>query len=441
MQVKVVKFGGSSLADANQFKKVKDIIMADKQRAFVIPSAPGKRTYKDEKVTDMLYKCQSEVTQGNLAEFENIFSRIIERFVNIAYELNLKCDILGELNNIAHNLKNGASADYAASRGEYLNGMLLAEYLDYEFIDATELIRFDADKKFDARCTQKLMQDNLKDVRNAVIPGFYGAQEDGEVVTFSRGGSDITGAIVSRGVDAEIYENWTDVSGLLMADPRIVNNPRAIKTVTYTELRELAYMGASVLHDESIFPVRQACIPINVKNTNSPEDIGTMIVPDDDEIQEELTITGIAGRVGFSVIAIRKDKMHAEVGFVANVLNVLAQNGISVEHMPTGIDTISLIVEDSQLKDKTDKVLKELMENCGCDALELENNMAMIAVVGRGMIKKIGTSATLFNALAKVGVNIRMIDQGSSEINIIIGIEAADFAQAMNAIYFEFTKK
>lgn len=438
MRVKVVKFGGSSLADANQFKKVKEIITADPLRVYVVPSAPGKRSYTDEKITDMLYACEKRTAEGK--SIDDIFNLIIERYVDIAFELELTVDILPHLTLVRDTIVAGASADYAASRGEYLNGILLANYLGFDFIDPADIICFDAYGKFDANKTQELVSSRLAKHETAVIPGFYGARPDGEIKTFSRGGSDITGAIIARGCNAKVYENWTDVSGFLMADPRVVSNPKPISTVTYTELRELAYMGATVLHEESIFPVRQACIPINVRNTNQPDDPGTMILPTaEDYPVQSSAITGVAGRKGFTVIAIDKDKINAEVGFAAKLLGALAKHNVSIEHMPSGIDTISVVVADSQLEGKRQAVVDEIMKVCEPDTVEIQDNLALIAIVGRGMIHRVGTSAKIFTALAENAVNVRMIDQGSSEINIIVGISSDDFNKAVNAVYNAFS--
>ncbi len=433
--VKVAKFGGSSLADAAQFRKVRAIMEADPQRLFLVPSAPGKRTYKDEKVTDLLFRCQKLAAQGE--SFEEVFDTIAQRYIDIAQELGLHIDIRSHLQTVWNNLMQGASADYAASRGEYLNGLLLADYLGFDFADPAELISFDINGVFDAEETQRRMQ-ALAGTRYVVVPGFYGSLPDGSIKVFPRGGSDITGAIVARGVGADIYENWTDVSGFLMADPRIVKNPKHIEQITYSELRELAYMGATVLHEDSIFPVRQACIPINVRNTNAPQDPGTFIIPDNEGIPLEGRLTGIAGRTGFTVIAIAKDNMHGEVGFGYSVLAVLKRHRISFEHMPTGIDTMSLVVADKELEGKRSQVVDELMSECQADSVELHDNMALIATVGRGMVHSVGVSAKLFGALARAGVNIRMIDQGSSEMNIIVGVESDELPTAVRAIYEAF---
>lgn len=436
MGVKVAKFGGSSLASAEQFQKVKGIIFADPQRRYVVPSAPGKRNYTDVKVTDMLYECQKKASLGE--NIDDLFSNIIERYMDIAFELSLKIDLLPYLEEVKENIENGANAAYAASRGEYLNGLLLADYLEFDFIDAADVIFFNDKGLLDSEKTQKALEKCFEKHKKAVVPGFYGALADGTIMTFSRGGSDISGAIVAAGCYADIYENWTDVSGMLVADPRMVKDPKPIRIITYTELRELAYMGASVLHDEAIFPVRQACIPINVRNTNRPNEAGTMIVPEGTEILDQSPITGIAGRKGFVILAMEKDKMNSEIGFAADALGVLRDFNVSIEHLPTGIDTMSLVIEDVQLQGKRQEVVNTLMNTCQPDTLEIYENMALLAVVGHGMVQRVGTSATIFSALAQEQINIRMIDQGSSELNIIIGIENDELDHAMNAIYRAF---
>lgn len=439
MGTTVCKFGGSSLADASQFKKVREIVFADEARRFVVPSAPGKRTYRDEKITDMLYACQKKAQEGK--PFKETFDCIVERYVDIAFELELRCDILPYLEEVRAVIAAGTSPDFAASRGEYLCGLLLSDYLGFEFIDAAEIVRFDENGVFDSLGTQRATQARLKTVKNAIIPGFYGCKPNGDVKTFSRGGSDISGAIVARGADADIYENWTDVSGFLMADPHIVKDPKHIEVITYRELRELAYMGANVLHEESIFPVREASIPINIKNTNMPDDVGTFIVPETDaRVSKGGTVTGVAGRKGFTVIAVEKDKMNTEIGFARRVLSALEHFGISLEHMPTGIDTLSVVIADSQLKGRGKELCDKIMSDASPDSVELYDNLALIATVGRGMIHKIGTSARLFTALAENSVNVRMIDQGSSEFNIIVGVKADDFEKAVNAIYRAFVE-
>lgn len=431
----VAKFGGSSLADADQFKKVKKIVLSDEKRRFIVPSAPGKRNDKDYKVTDLFYLCYTHVKQR--IPFDDVFNIIEERYKTIVKRLGLSLEIESYLKIVKDRIAKGATADYTASRGEYLNGIILADFLNVDFIDAAEVILFDKYGYLDSKSTKKAIKERLNNVEKAVIPGFYGAMPDGSVKTFSRGGSDITGSIIARDVQAKLYENWTDVSGFLMADPRIVKNPKPIEKITYKELRELAYMGATVLHEEAIFPAREGHIPINIKNTNAPQDKGTIIVNDNGNT-EIGTITGIAGRKDFTVIAIEKAFMNSEIGFGRRILSVLEAFGVSFENMPSGIDTMSVVIEDSQLENKLDKVIDEIKRQCNPDNIQVIPNMALIATVGRGMARTVGVSEKIFKALAKNHVNIRMIDQGSSEMNIIIGVEVNDFEKAINAIYESF---
>ncbi len=436
-KVKVVKFGGSSLADSKQFKKVADIIKADPERRFVVASAPGKRYSDDIKITDMLYGCYDKAAKGG--NFDKEFDAIEARFNSIISELGLNLSLEDEFNNIKDAFAHRAGRDYAASRGEYLNSIVLANYLGYEFIDPAGYIFFDESGSFDLDKTLDALKPKLETVSNAVIPGFYGAMPNDTIKTFSRGGSDVTGSIVARAADAAIYENWTDVSGFLICDPRIVDSPKPITTITYRELRELAYMGATVLHEDAIFPVRTVGIPINIRNTNHPEDAGTMIVSETAE-SSKYTITGIAGKKGFSVIQIEKDMMNSEKGFGRNVLRALEKNNVCFEHMPSGIDTMSVVVSTDSLVGKEKAVLDEINFRVHPDKMEIENNLALIAVVGRGMRKARGTAGRLFSALAEARVNVKMIDQGSSELNIIIGVEEEDFATATKAIYDTFVK-
>jgi aspartate kinase len=438
VNIKAVKFGGSSLADAGQFRKVAEIIKSDATRRYVVPSAPGKRYDGDTKVTDMLYACYDLASRGE--KIEEAFNNIKSRYNEIIEGLNLSLSLDEAFDTIRRMLLSGAGRDYAASRGEYLNGIILAGYLGFEFIDAAEIVTFNEDGTFDAERTNKVMKARLAKSAYAVIPGFYGSMPDGTVRTFSRGGSDISGALVARAVDAEIYENWTDVSGLCMADPRIIKNPRYIKTVTYRELRELSYMGASVLHEDSIFPVKIAGIPINIKNTNDPAAPGTFIVPHTDDVSGEEVITGIAGKKGFAVLTLEKDMMNSELGFGKRVLEVMEQFGISFEHLPSGIDTLSVVVNMSQIENKKTEVFNALQSKVNPDSIEYQSELSLIAVVGRKMIKSKGTAARVFTAVARAGVNIRMIDQGSSELNIILGVDDSDFIKAMTAIYDEFVK-
>ena len=435
--IKVVKFGGSSLASAEQFHKVKDIILSDPDRRFVVPSAPGKRDSSDTKVTDMLYHCYSIAEENG--DFSEALAQIRTRYQEIIDGLSLTVSLDGEFETIRENFAAHAGRDYAASRGEYLNGILLANYLGFEFIDSARYIRFLEDGTFDANTTQELLSEGLKDMTNAVIPGFYGAYADGRVKTFSRGGSDITGSIVARAVHANLYENWTDVSGFLVADPHIVDNPRVIETITYRELRELSYMGAGVLHEDAIFPVRTAGIPINIKNTNRPEDEGTFIVENTSR-KPAFTITGIAGKKGFTAINIEKDMMNSEIGFGRKALQAFEDNGISFEHMPSGIDTLSVFVHQHEFEEKEQAILAEIHKLCNPDYIDIAVDLALIAVVGRGMKSNHGTAAKIFRALDNAGVNIRMIDQGSSELNIIIGVASKDFEVAVNAIYKAFVQ-
>lgn len=465
MAIKVCKFGGTSLADSNQFLKVRSIIQSDPERRFVIPSAPGKRHPKDQKVTDLLYLCHAHAQQG--LSFEELFGRIRERFTQIIADMGLSLDLSDVLDEVQHRIAAGGaanntgsgspastgitdggsvstagaeSADYAASRGEYLNGMIMAAVLDYDFVDAATVIFFDAKGRIDQNRTHTALRALLNRPRGCVVPGFYGLAADGRIKTFSRGGSDVTGAVVAAGVGAEVYENWTDVSGLLMTDPRIIENPRTIDKLTYRELRELAYMGATVLHDEAIFPVREAGIPVNIRNTNEPDHPGTMILPSNalPESTHTMEITGIAGRKDFTVILVEKALMNSEVGFGRRLLGVLESNGISYEHTPSGIDTMSVVIHSPQLDGKLEKVIDEIKATCQPDDVTAFSDMALIATVGRGMARTPGCAGKLFNALGNNGINVRMIDQGSSELNIIVGVDAADFERAIKAIYEAF---
>ena len=429
---KVVKFGGSSLASAEQFEKVGNIIKSDPDRVYVVPSAPGKRNSKDTKVTDMLYACYALAEEGK--NFSKALEDIKARYDEIINGLNLKLSLKDEFKTIEKNFKAKAGKDYAASRGEYLNGIIMANYLGYEFIDSATVVAFDKNGNFDAEKTNKLMSKKLDKTPKAVIPGFFGAYPDGSIKTFSRGGSDITGSIVSRAVRADVYENWTDVSGFLIADPRIIMMPEQIDTITYTELRELAYMGASVLHEDAIFPVRKEGIPINIRNTNMPEDPGTWIVESTAK-KAKYTITGIAGKKGFCCVNILKDQMNSEVGFVRKVLQAFEDQNISIEHVPSGIDTMTVFVSQDEFIEKEQSVVSEIHRFAKPDLLEIESDLALIAVVGRGMKSTRGTAGRIFSALAHANVNVRMIDQGSSELNIIIGVETRDFEKAIKAIY------
>lgn len=429
---KVSKFGGSSLASAKQFKKVGDIIRADKSRRYVVPSAPGKRNDKDEMVTDMLYACYDAASEGR--SYKKILEKIRGRYEEIIEGLDLNLNLDHEFAKLEENFLAGAGRDYAASRGEYLNGIVIANYLGYEFIDAAEVIFFDEQGNFEADLTDKELSERLSHVERAVVPGFYGSRPDGSIKTFSRGGSDVTGSIVAKAVHADLYENWTDVSGFLVTDPRIVEDPEVIETITYRELRELSYMGASVLHEDAIFPVRKEGIPINIRNTNRPEDKGTLIVETTCR-KPRHTITGVAGKKGFCAINIEKAMMNTEVGFGRKVLSVFEKSGISFEHMPSGIDTMTIFVHQSEFEDHEQSVIAGIHRAVEPDVVELESDLALIAVVGRGMRSNRGTAGRVFSALAHARVNVKMIDQGSSEWNIIIGVKNDDFEKAIRAIY------
>ena len=429
---KVVKFGGSSLASAEQFKKVGDIIRKDPSRRYVVPSAPGKRFSDDTKVTDMLYSCYAAAVKEK--KFTELLDKIKERYQEIIDGLGLDFSLDEDFDIIRVNFSKKIGRDYAASRGEYLNGKVMAAYLGFEFVAAAEVIRFNEDGTFNDALTNELLSGRLADMENAVIPGFYGAKEDGTVVTFSRGGSDVSGSLVALAVNADLYENWTDVSGFLIADPRIVKKPKSIETITYKELRELSYMGASVLHEDAIFPVRKAGIPINIKNTNAPQDKGTLIVEGTCR-QSKYTITGIAGTDGFVAITIEKAMMNSEIGFCRKVLQVFEENNVSIEHMPSGIDTMTIFVHKDVFEEKEQKILAEIHKAVNPDHIELESDLALIAIVGRGMKSTRGTAGRIFSALAHAHINVKMIDQGSSELNIIVGVRHDDFKNAIRALY------
>ena len=429
---KVVKFGGSSLASAEQFQKVANIIHSDDNRRYVVPSAPGKRFSDDTKVTDMLYACYHLAEADK--DFKKELSALAQRYQEIIDGLSLTLSLKDEFKTIEKNFKEKAGENYAASRGEYLNGIIMAAYLGYEFVDAAEVIRFKDNGDFDAEVTNEILGQRLAGIERAVIPGFYGSYADGKVKTFSRGGSDVTGSIVARAVKADVYENWTDVSGFLIADPRIIENPEAIETITYRELRELSYMGASVLHEDAIFPVRREGIPINIRNTNKPEDEGTWIVESTCQ-KSKYVITGVAGKKGFCSVNIEKAMMNSEIGFGRKVLQAFEDYGISFEHVPSGIDTMTVFVHQDEFIDKEQKVVSAIHRLADPDAIDIEADLALIAVVGRGMKSTRGTAGRIFSALAHANVNVKMIDQGSSELNIIIGVANNDFETAIKAIY------
>ena len=442
---KVVKFGGSSLADAAQFRKVAEIIRADESRVYAVPSAPGKRCAGDTKVTDMLYSLYDAAAAGR--EIDPHLDGIRARYQEIIDGLDLRdpsdparrFSLDAEFAMIEEQMRREPQRDYAASRGEYLNGILMAAYLGYEFIDAQEVIFFDEEGLLDMERTTRVLRERLNEAQRAVIPGFFGCGADGRVKTFSRGGSDITGSIVARAGRVDVYENWTDVSGFMVADPRIVDNPESIETITYRELRELSYMGASVLHEEAIFPVRSEGIPINILNTNRPEDTGTWIVESTCQ-KSQYVITGIAGKKDFCSVVVSKALMNSEIGFCRKVLQAFEENGMSIEHMPSGIDTMTVVVHESEFMDREQRVVSAIHRQVRPDSIEIESDLALLAIVGRGMRSMRGTAGRIFSALAHAHVNVRMIDQGSSELNIIVGVENRDFETAIRAIYDIFVK-
>ena len=436
MGVKVAKFGGSSVADALQIEKIKNIVEKDGDIKYVVVSAPGKRFSEDSKVTDLLYLCKTHIEHR--IPYEQIFQVICDRFMAAEMNLGVDIDLNSEFDEIRKNLEDNATADYIASRGEYLNAKLIAAYLGYDFVDSKRLIRFDEKGRFMEDLTNREIAKELANHETAVIPGFYGLKVDGTIKTFSRGGSDITGALVARAVEADVYENWTDVSGFLMADPRIVKDPKPISSISYKELRELSYMGASVLHEDAIYPARVANIPINIRNTNKPEDPGTIITANPSGHEDGQIISGIAGSKDFTVIAIYKNLMSGERGFIRRLTAILEDNDMSIEHIPSGIDTLSVVLSNETLDGKLDEIIDEFERQLKPDHIEVFEDVALIATVGAGMSFRPGVSAKLFSALAEAGVNIRMIDQGSSEMNIIVGVENKDFETAIRSIYKAF---
>ena len=438
--IKVTKFGGSSLADAAQFQKVAEIIQADPARKYVVPSAPGKRFKNDDKVTDLLYKSYALASSGQ--DTAEVFAEITRRYTDIKNELALKTDVEGLISRIKNRVDGGAGIAYTASRGEYLNGILLAEYLGFAFIDAAEVILFDSRGVLDAEKTNTIMSKRLLKEKQAVIPGFYGSGPDGSIVTFSRGGSDITGSLVARAAKADLYENWTDVSGFMVTDPRIVPETRVIRYITYKELRELSYMGASVLHQDAVFPVSQSGIPINIRNTNEPDAPGTMIVHQlPREHQSDTVITGIAGHKGYCAITIEKNMMNSELGIGRRFLEVFERNNILFEHLPSGVDTMSAVLNAKAIEGKQESVMASIQDEIEPDSIEFIPNLALLAVVGHGMARSAGTAGKIFSALGKQNINIRIIDQGSSEITIIIGVDEQDLEKSIRTIYDAFARE
>ena len=433
----VCKFGGSSLAGPDQLRKVRAIVDADERRRIIVPSAPGKRDAADTKITDLLYLCHHAASVG--ADFSGPFAQVAERFTGIERDLGIEPAIEAHLEQFRTALSLGVTADYAASRGEHFCGLLLAAWLGAEFIEPAECVVIGANGLVDPQ-TWKLLGERLGDAgKRYVIPGFYGRDAEGHIRTFSRGGSDVSGAVAARAANAMLYENWTDVSGLLMADPRIVDNPRPMEEVTYAEIRELSYMGASVLHDEAMAPVREVGIPVNIRNTNAPAHCGTRIVAElSPEVVASTQIAGIAGKTSFSMITIGKNLMNREVGFVYRLLGVFEHNGIPFEHCPSSIDSVSVIVESSWLEGRSEQVLEEIRRTMEPDEMEFVPSIALIAIVGEEMARTPGIAAKVFTSLAAAGVNVRLINQGASELNIIVGVSPEDYPQAVRAIYGAF---
>ena len=439
--LKVAKFGGTSLADAKQFKKVYDIVNSDVERKYVVVSAPGKRFKDDSKITDLLYLTYAHIKYS--VPYAPILKMIEDRLNQIKNDLNLTTDLDREFKTIRETLDNKCEEDYIVSRGEYLCALLMSEYLGCDFVDAKDVIAFNYDDTINDEKTHEKLSEALSNSNRAIIPGFYGSYPDGRIKTFSRGGSDITGAIVSNVMAVDIYENWTDVSGFLTADPKIVENPKQIKQITYQELRELSYMGASVLHEEAVFPVRQAGIPINIKNTNEPENPGTLIISDDqagDDYADGDIITGIAGKKDFSFFYISKVHMANEVGIIKKALEVFEERGISIAHIPSGIDNFTIVLPSSSVENVSHQIVEELKEKCKTENVQVLRHISLITTVGIKMAYQPGVSAKLFTALGNKNINIRMIDQGSSEINIIVAVEDKDFEEAIRAIYGAFIK-
>ena len=438
--LKVAKFGGSSMADAVQFAKVKAIVESDPARRVIVVSAPGKRSKEDHKVTDLLYLCSAHMKYG--VSCEKIFDLIRQRYQEIADDCGLRLDLKDDFDVLWQKMVSGeADQEYLASRGEYFAARLMAAYLGYTFLDAALWLQF----KFDGAVDQESSYEALRkaaDGQRVVIPGFYGAMPDGRVVTLTRGGSDITGALAAAALDADVYENWTDVSGILMADPRIVENPAPIRRVTYSELRELSYLGAQVLHEGTVFPVREKNIPLNIRNTNDPDHAGTMILSNiDDETQDDSFITGIAGKKGFSIITVAKSGMSTETGALLKILSILAKHQINVEYVPSGIDTLSLVVEAAKIKPCLYSMLGEIQQALHPDSIKVTEHIAVVAAVGRKMAYRLGVSGKIFSKLGEHGVNIRMITQGPEELNIIVGVEEKDFEQAIQVLYDSFVKE
>ena len=436
--MKTAKFGGTSLADAARFRQVKRIVSADPELRFVVVSAPGKRSAEDKKVTDLLYDCHAAVKTGT--DPETAFAPVAVRFRQIAQELRLGIDLEAELRQIEKDLRSGASAAYCASRGEYLSGRMLAALLGWPFLDPAELHFFDADGVPQHKLAEQALMHRLHDMERAVMPGFYGGGADGRIHTLPRGGSDISGALLASASGSDAYENWTDVSGILMADPRIVPDPLPIERITYNELRELSFVGAQVLHEGTVFPVREKNIPLNIRNTNDPDHPGTLIMESFDDVDDGRLITGIAGKKNYSIITIAKSGMSSSVGTFRQVFEVFERHGVSIEYAPSGIDCLSLVVSSEKVAPCLYSILGELEKQLHPDNLHVTENISIVAAVGRKMAFRPGTSGRIFAALGEHGINIRMISQGPDELNIIVGVDTKDFAPAIQVLYNSFVK-
>ena len=438
MKKVVAKFGGSSLADANQINKVKDVLFASDDRRYCVVSAAGKRNKEDDKITDLLINLHN--SKNDSKKQKEIFEKIRSRYTEIVKKLGISFDVESELNSILEESKDKIDRDFLASRGEYLSAKILSIYFDAIFLDMKGLIIFNNDKKVEydksfeniKNAIDKIEKDNID--KKIIIPGFYGSKLDGEIVTFSRGGSDITGAIIARSVNADLYENWTDVSGVMFVDPRVVEDKSTIEYITYTELRELSYMGANVLHEETVYPVSKVGIPINILNTNSPSDKGTMIMASIPSIIKRRPVIGLAGKKGFTSILLQKTLMNEEVGFVARLLKIFEKQKISVEHCPTGIDTISIVIRTELLKEKENEVLAEIKREMNPDVLNVEDGLSLIAIVGEGMVYHKEITYEIFKCLHEENIGVKMIDLGSSGINVIIGVSDNDYEKTLNSL-------
>ena len=437
--MKVTKFGGSSMADAGQYRKVRDIVLSDPERKVVVVSAAGKRDKKDHKITDLLYLCNAHAKYG--VDCDPIFDMVVSRYIGIRDELGIQLDLESDFAALKNRIdKREVTKEELVSRGEYFSAKLMAAYLGYQFIDASDWVKF----KFDGSVDQEATYDAFRSLawgRKVVTPGFYGTLPDGHIKTFSRGGSDITGSLAAAALDAEVYENWTDVSGILMADPRIVDNPQAIPEVTYDELRELSYSGAQVLHEGSIFPVREKNIPLNIRNTNAPEEPGTIIQESFDEGHDpDRFITGITGKKDFTIISLSKKGMSNQVGVLRKVLTVLERHDISVDYVPNGIDNVSVVLPSDSVANSLYSILSEIQKEVQPDSLDVHDQIAVVAAVGRKMAFRPGISGKIFAALGQADVNIRMINQGPDELNIIFGVYNKDFKKAIRVLYDSFVK-